>query len=100
MVETKESWAKALESLSAQEIYANRILAVSFDGSAVVLTLGMARPHIGSDQSQSGAIKPESTVHVTSRIALSVVAALELKKLLANLTNIAEQKMQQAAKEG
>jgi hypothetical protein len=66
------------------EIYSNKLVAASFDGGAVVVTFGVARfvPESIAASPQKGGHQP---VHVTARLALSPVAAVEVVSALNKL---------------
>ena|SRR5262252_2850736 len=63
------------------EVYGNRLINVSYDGGAVVVTVGAARlvpERIDEAPQQS----EQPIVHVTARLALSPSAAVELMNAL------------------
>jgi hypothetical protein len=67
------------------EIYSNKLVAASFDGSAVVVTFGVTRfvpESITASPQRKGGHQP---VHVTARLALSPVAAVEFVSALNKL---------------
>jgi hypothetical protein len=59
------------------EIYANKLIAASFDGGAVVITFGVTRfvPANRAEFPKRGRNLP---VHVTGRLAISPVGAVEV----------------------
>src|SRR5262245_62678409 len=63
------------------EVYGNRLINVSYDGGAVVVTIGAARfvPERLEETSQQS---EQAIVHVTARLALSPSAAVELMNAL------------------
>lgn len=75
---------KIIENPFVGETYANKLVAASFDGGAVVLTLGVMRflPEGNGDTLDKSNILP---VHVTSRLALSPAGAVELANALTNM---------------
>ena len=68
----------------ALEVYGNKLVSTSFDGGAVVITIGAARflPERIDDVLQQGR---QPVVHVTARLALSPPAAVELINALNNI---------------
>ena len=72
---------QVIDNPSIGETYANKLVAASFDGGAVVITLGTARVM----PAQDATVTKERTlppVHVTARLALSPGGALELANAL------------------
>jgi hypothetical protein len=69
---------------SVLEIYGNKLVSTSFDGGAVVITMGTARifPERIDEMPQQG---QQPVIHVTSRLALSPSAAVELRNALDNI---------------
>jgi len=70
---------RVVEIPGVPEQYANQFVSGGFDGSSVAITLGTARmvPERMGDMPKDGAI-PQ--VYVTTRLMLSVPAALEMLK--------------------
>src|SRR5262245_28159186 len=69
------------------EVYGNRVINVSYDGGAVVVTIGAARllpERIDEAPQQS----QQPVIHVTARLALSPTAAVELINGLNNILGI------------
>src|SRR6516164_11712533 len=66
------------------EVYGNKLVSTSFDGGAVVVTIGAARflPERIDDVPQQG---HQPVIHVTARLALSPAAAVELGNALNNI---------------
>src|SRR5215471_4937676 len=66
------------------EVYGNKLVSTSFDGGAVVITIGAARfiPERIDDVPQQG---HQPVIHVTARLALSPAAAVELGNALNNI---------------
>jgi len=88
---------KIVDNPAVAESYANKLIAASFDGGAVVITLGATRfvPDSSAEQPKEGTHLP---VHVTARIALSPAGALELANALNNmLKTLSELQQKQAA---
>ena len=72
---------KIVEVPGVPEQYANQFVSGGFDGSSVAITLGTARmiPEKMGDMPKEGTIP---AVYVTTRLMLSVPAALEMIKQL------------------
>lgn len=66
------------------EVYGNKLINVSYDGGAVVITIGATRflPDRMEDAPQQ---TQQPVVHVTARLALSPSAAVELVNALNNI---------------
>src|SRR6516165_5679067 len=66
------------------EVYGNKVVSTSFDGGAVVITIGTSRflPERIDDAPQQG---QQPVIHVTARLALSPPAAVELGNALNNI---------------
>ena len=75
---------KIIDNPAVAETYANKLIGASFDGGALVVTLGTARfmPEQSGDSPKENAPPP---VHVTARLALSPAGAVELANALANM---------------
>ena len=95
MAEAQQKF-KIIDNPSIGELYANKLVATSFDGGAVSITLGTTRfiPEQGGEFPKQG--KPAS-VHVTARLALSPGGAVELANALGAMLNTLSE-MQQKAK--
>jgi hypothetical protein len=78
------------------ECYANKLVAASFDGGAVVITLGATRsvPEYLDRTPKEGS--PPS-LHVTARLAISPAGALELASALNAMLKTLSQFRQRAA---
>lgn len=78
------------------ECYVNKLVSASFDGGAVVITLGAARflPEDGAEDGTKGKLPP---VHVTARLALSPAGAVELANALGSMLKTLSQLQQKAA---
>ena len=87
---------KIIDNPFIGECYANKLLAASFDGGAVVITLGTARvvPKQDAEDSKEQTHHP---VHVTARIALSPGGAVELANALSSMLKTLSQMQQKAA---
>jgi len=66
------------------EIYSNKLVAASFDGGAVVVTFGVTR-FVPESIAASPKKASRQPVHVTARLALSPVAAVEVVSALNKL---------------
>jgi hypothetical protein len=66
------------------EVFGNKLVSTSFDGGAVVITIGTARflPERIDDVPQQG---QQPAIRVTARLALSPPAAIELANALNNI---------------
>ena len=69
---------------SVLEVYGNKLVSTSFDGGAVVITMGAARifPERIDEMPQQG---QQPVIHVIARLALSPSAAVELRNALDNI---------------
>ena len=87
---------KVFDNPSIGELYANKLIATSFDGGAVSITLGTTRfmPEEGGKSPKQD--KPAS-VYVTARLAPSPGGAVELANALGAMLNTLSE-MQQKAK--
>ena len=88
---------KIVDNAAIIETYANKLIAASFDGGAVVLTLGSTRfvPESGAETPKEGVMPP---VYVTQRLALSPGGAMEVANALNNmLKTMSEMQQQQKA---
>ena len=80
-----------IDNPSVQVAYANKLIATSFDGGAVSLTLGTINflPERIDTPPPAGRVPP---VHVTARLTLSPAATVELmnglSKILATLAKV------------
>jgi hypothetical protein len=89
---------KIIDDAAVTETYANKLIAASFDGGAVVLTLGSTRfvPESSADTPKESVLPP---VCVTQRIALSPGGAMEVANALNNmLKTMGEMQQQQQQK--
>ena len=89
---------KIIDNAAVTETYVNKLIAASFDGGAVVLTMGATRfvPETGAEQPKEGVLPP---VYVTQRLALSPSGAVEVANALNNmLKTIGEMQQQQQQK--
>lgn len=85
---------KIIDNPFVAETYANKLIAASFDGGAVVITLGAMRFEHGAGTLEESSPLP---VHVTSRLALSPSGAIELANALNKMLNTVSQIQQKAA---
>jgi hypothetical protein len=82
MAETKQ--AQIIDDPSVKEVYVNKLVAAAFDGACVSITLGAARVRAPGDED---ATEVSARVHVTTRLALSPAAAVDLTKNLGKMLN-------------
>ena len=87
---------KVVDNPWISECYANKLVAASFDGGAVVITLGATRyvPESGAKAPKEGSLPP---VHVTARLALSPAGAVELANALNAMLKTLSEIQQKAA---
>ena len=87
-----------IDNSSVAESYANRLVAASFDGGAVIITLGAARfvPEHNAEAPEKGSLPP---VYVTARLAISPVGAVELANALNNMLKMLSQIQRKAAED-
>ena len=85
-----------IDNPSVAESYANKLVAASFDGWAVVITLGTTRfvPEQSTKAPKQGTLPP---VHVTARLAISPAGAVELANALNSMLKTLSQMQQKAA---
>ena len=83
MADTQQK-PKIEDDPSILETYGNKLVSTSFDGGAVVITMGTARifPERVDEMPQQG---QQPVIHVTARLALSPSAAVELRNALDNI---------------
>jgi hypothetical protein len=86
-----------VDNPSVGESYANKLIAASFDGGAVVITLGTARflPGISGKPPKKDSPQP---IYVTARLALSPAGAVELANALAAMLKTLGQIQKKTAK--
>jgi len=86
---------KIIDNPSVAESYANKLIAASFDGGAVVVTLGTMRfvPQQSTETLKDG----PPPVHVTARLAISPAGAVELAKALNSMLKTLSEMQQKAA---
>ena len=91
----KPQKVEVIDNPAVKESYANKVIATSFDGGAVVVTLGTTRfvPESVGERPKESAVPP---VHVTVRLAISPAGAVELINTL-NATLKTLSQMQQKA---
>ena len=87
---------KVIDNPAVAETYGNKLIAASYDGGAVVITLGTVRyvPEHGTDVPQT---QSPQHVFVTARIALSPAGAVELANALNNMLKTLRELVQKAA---
>jgi hypothetical protein len=81
---TERKKFKIVDNPSIGESYANKLISASFDGGAVVVTLGTAR-FVPEDSAQTPKEACPPSVHVTARLAISPGGAVELANALNNI---------------
>lgn len=76
-VPNKNLKPKVIENCDATERYANKLVGTSFDGGAIIITLGVARftPERIDDPPRDG---EDPTVTISHRIAMSPACAIEM----------------------
>ena len=86
---------EVIDNPSVAELYANKLVAASFDGSAVIITLGATRfiTEKGA-KAKEGSLPP---VHVTARLAISPAGAVELANALNAMLKTLSEMQQKAA---
>ena len=76
--------AQIVDDPTVKEIYVNKLVSATFDGACVSITFGVARVlPLGSKE----ASEASADVHVTTRLALSPAAAVDLTKNLGKMLN-------------
>jgi hypothetical protein len=81
---TKQPNLRIIDDPTISETYANKLVSTSFDGHALVVTLGAMRFPI---QKTHDAPK-EPIVHVSTRVALSPAAAVDLINALSQMLTV------------
>jgi hypothetical protein len=84
---------EVIDNPSVAEFYANKLVAASFDGGAVMITLGATRFMPGA-KPKEGSLPP---VHVTARLAISPAGAVELANALNAMLKTLSEMQQKAA---
>lgn len=87
---------KVVDNPSIAESYANKLVAASFDGATVVITLGTARFVPGQDAAPTEG-QAAAPIHVTARLALSPSAAVELGNAIGAMLKTLSEMKQKAA---
>jgi hypothetical protein len=87
-----EAQYKIVEIPGVPEQYANQFVSGGFDGSSIAITLGTARmvPERMGDMPKEGALP---SVYVTTRLMMSVPAAMEMIKQLTGMMDRMGMKM-------
>jgi hypothetical protein len=88
---------RVIDNPAVGELYANKVISTSFDGGALILTVGVTRivPDRIDDVPNASAM-PVPSVHVSGRIALSPAAAVEAINGLNGLLQMAQAHAAQA----
>ena len=93
---TERQTAQILDDPSVKETYVNKLVGAAFDGACVSLTFGVARV-LPLGTREAGAAS--ANVHVTTRLALSPAAAVDLTKslgkMLGTLKEMADRKLEE-----
>ena len=87
---------EVIDNPSVAELYANKLVGASFDGGAVLITLGATRrfmPEKGA-KAKEGSLPP---VHVTARLAISPAGTVELANALNAMLKTLSEMMQKAS---
>jgi hypothetical protein len=93
-MESQTKKIKIVDDLTIREAYANKLISASFDGAAVMVTLGATR--VVPENIPQSTEDNRPLVHVTTRFAISPAGAVELANALgAMLKTLSE--MQQKA---
>ena len=87
---------KIIDNPSVAESYANKLIAASFDGGAVVITLGTMR-FVPQQNGETPKENNPPPVHVTARLAISPAGAVELAKALNSMLKTLSEMQQKAA---
>jgi hypothetical protein len=74
---------KFVDDPSVRETYANKLISASFDGGAVIVTLGATR--FVPENTAGGKEDNPPPIHVTTRFAVSPGGAVELANALGNM---------------
>lgn len=87
---------KIIDNPAIVESYINKLIGTSFDGSAIVITLGATRfvPEHNAETVKEGTFPP---VYVTARLAISPASAVELVNALNNMLKALSQIQQKAS---
>jgi hypothetical protein len=89
---------RVVDNAAVGELYANKVISTSFDGGALILTIGVTRIIPDRiDDVPNPANMPTPRVHVSGRIALSPAAAVEAINGLTGLLHMAQAAQAQAA---
>ncbi len=91
---------RVIDDPTIRETYANKLISAQFDGGAIVVTMGTTRitPNRVDERPDIAGIKP--AVHVSTRVACSPNAALELINALNGLLGAAQAAALRAAAAG
>jgi hypothetical protein len=87
---------KIIDNPSVAESYANKLISASFDGGAVVITLGAMR-FVPQQSAEAPKEKTPPPVHVTTRLAISPAGAVELANALSSMLKTLREMQQKAA---
>ncbi|MDJ0511973.1 MAG: hypothetical protein QNJ62_00865 [Methyloceanibacter sp.] len=81
----KQEPMTVVDDTTIRENYANKLVATTFDGGALSITLGTTRFVPERIERDAEGKQSKAQVHVTSRLALSPVAAMELTRALTSM---------------
>jgi len=85
-----------VDDAAVKEVYANKLIAATFDGGALSITMGATRVLPERIEREAKDKQGKAQVHTTARLALSPIAAMELTRALTNmlgtLSKMAEQR--------
>ena len=95
---TERKKFKIVDDPSVRESYANKLISASFDGGAVVVTLGATR-FVPEDSDQTPKEDTTPPVHVTARLAISPGGAVELANALGSMLKTLSEIQKKAAPE-
>jgi hypothetical protein len=87
---------KIRDDPAVTEVYANKVVSLTFDGHAVMVTFGCGR--IVPEQADEPSTSEGAAVCVNCRLALSPPAAMELIKSISNMVTALQKAQAQAQK--
>jgi len=88
---------KVIDNPFVTELYANKMVTTSFDGGAVVITLGVMRFVSEDAAAQASEERTVPPVHVTARLAVSPAGAVELATALNTMLKTLSERQQRRA---
>lgn len=87
---------KIVDDPSVRESYANKFISASFDGAAVIVTLGAAR-FVPEGSAQTPKKDNPPPIYVTTRLAISPAGAVELANALGSMLKTLSEMQQKAS---